>query len=160
MFLATSQHTAIVKRATSALTNLGAAKFWLRLLRLISFPPCAEATSLKAMKKPYKKGKRARQITVLYTHQYPHSQEIYREIQRYPPIQIAFSLWICQIPNLRKQKKKQFRCYWLDSLDRASLRQTFPRVLSDSPDFLRNWAASPADILPVFPGSSYKGSVT
>lgn len=37
---------------------------------------------------------------------------------------------------------------------------TFPNVLSDSPDFLRNWAASPADIFPVFPGSSFKESHT
>lgn len=53
--IVTYLHTDIVTLIVMAsLTNLGAARFWLRLVRLMSFPDCAEATSLKAMKKPYK----------------------------------------------------------------------------------------------------------
>lgn len=54
----TSLDIAIDRRVNSSLTNLGAAMFWLRLLRLMSFPPCAEATSLTAMKKPYERGRK------------------------------------------------------------------------------------------------------
>ena len=55
-----------------------------------------------------------------------------------------------------------FNCYWSNICVYvyASLWPTFPNVLSGSPDFLRNWAASPADILPVFAGSSYKEPMT
>lgn len=47
-----------VRKVILMLTNLGAGTVWLKLFRLISFPPCAVATSLRAMKKPYESGKR------------------------------------------------------------------------------------------------------
>ncbi len=98
---------AIVRGVISWLTNLGAAKFWLRLLRLMSFPPCAEATSLKAMKKPYERGRKPSKSGVLRTHQHHQPLQIYREIQCYPLIQKAFSFWICQIPNLKEKNDKK-----------------------------------------------------
>ena len=37
---------------------------------------------------------------------------------------------------------------------------TFPKVLSERPDLLRNWAASAAPTFPVFAGSTCGDSVT
>ena len=98
-----------VTNSISTLTNFGAARIWLRLLRLMSFPPCAEATSLKAMKKPCKRGREG----VKRTCQHQQSLQTHRGIQHYPLIQISFSFWICQIPNLRETIATQSRSHRL-----------------------------------------------
>lgn len=43
---------------------------------------------------------------------------------------------------------------WTTHSKTLESRTTFPKVLSDSPDFFRNWAASAAPTFPVFAGST------
>lgn len=97
-------HQLFVQMRHFLLTKLGAARFWFRLFRLISFPLCAEATSLRARKNPYER-RSSWGRPVLFSSVISTTNHRRLEIRCYPLIQIAFPVWIRQIPNLSCKNK-------------------------------------------------------